>query len=246
MTDTISFIAAEGANECTVISLEEHLNIRCADIAPDEPYLLANADGLSLIADGHALRGDFSRMAARIKRTGVGSELLIKAAKIKDSAGDLTAIDATAGMGDDSFLLAAAGFHVDMYERNPIIFELLSDTVRRAADTPETAKIAANMRVHFGDSITAMRELESGYDVILLDPMFPAKQKSSLAKKKLQMIQHLESPCADEEEMFSAAVGAKPKKLVVKRPPKGAYLAGHKPDYSIKGKAVRFDVYMGR
>ena len=78
-------------------------------------------------------------------------------------------------------------------------------------------------------------------DVILLDPMFPERQKSALVKKKLQIIQKLEIPCADEAELFLAAVNAKPKKLVIKRPPKGPYLADVKPDYSISGKAVRFD-----
>ena len=86
-----------------------------------------------------------------------------------------------------------------------------------------------------------MEQAETSPDVILLDPMFPARQKSALVKKKLQMIQKLEIPCAGEAELLLAAMKAGPKKLIIKRPPKGPFLADVKPDHSITGKAVRFD-----
>ena len=41
-------------------------------------------------------------------------------------------------------------------------------------------------------------------DVILLDPMFPERRKSALIKKKFQLLQKLERPCADGEELLSA------------------------------------------
>ena len=87
----------------------------------------------------------------------------------------------------------------------------------------------------------AMKHFETTPDMILLDPMFPERQKSSLVKKKLQVIQKLEMPCTDEKELVLTAMQARPKKLIVKRPPKGPYLAGIKPDFSNGGKAVRFD-----
>ena len=89
-----------------------------------------------------------------------------------------------------------------------------------------------------------MEQTEMTPDVILLDPMFPERQKSALVKKKLQMIQKLETPCEDERALFLAAVSAAPKKLIVKRPPKGPHLADAKPDYAITGKAVRYDCYV--
>ena len=42
------------------------------------------------------------------------------------------AIDATAGMGEDAFLLAAQGYEVTLYEQNPVIAALLKDAIRRA------------------------------------------------------------------------------------------------------------------
>ncbi len=210
----------------------------------DAPQLCSDGEGLYLSSDGQVLRGDFERMLPRIKPGRLSSELLVRAAKIKDATEPLTALDATAGLGEDSFLLAASGFHVTLYERNPIIYALLCDALERALRTPELAEVAGRMTVHNGDSVAAMSALVTAPDVILLDPMFPERQKSALVKKKLQMIQKLEVPCTDEHGMLITAMRAKPRKLIVKRPPKGAYLAGIKPQYSIEGKAVRYDCFV--
>ena len=201
--------------------------------------LRLDSEGLTLCCDGQELRADFSRLLPRLK--GLSGELLVKAAKIKNADRPLTAMDATAGLGEDSFFLAAAGFRVTLFERNPIIFALLRDGLERAVRDPRLADIAARMTAVHGDSIAAMAQAESAPDVVLLDPMFPARQKSALVKKKLQIIQKLEFPCPDEREMMRAAMETGPKKLIIKRPPKGPWLAGIKPDHSMEGKAVRFD-----
>ena len=39
-----------------------------------------------------------------------------------------------------------------------------------------------------------------------------------------------------------AALEARPRKIVVKRPLKGPHLAGIKPSHSLAGKVVRYDV----
>ena len=211
-----------------------------SDASENGLILRLDSEGLALCSDGQELRGDFSRLLPRLKG-GVSKEFLVRAAKIKNADGPLTAIDATAGLGEDSFFLAAAGFHVTLYERNPVIYALLRDALERAARDPQLAEIAGRMTAVHGNSIEAMAQADPAPDVVLLDPMFPARQKSALVKKKLQMIQKLEFPCLDEQEMVRAAMQARPKKLIIKRPPKGPWLAGIKPDHSIEGKAVRFD-----
>ena len=211
---------------------------------PEGLTLQRDENGLALVYEDQVLRGDFTRMLPRLKHHNLTQELLVKASKIKD-AGDrqLIAVDATAGLGDDSLLLAAAGFQVNLYERNPVIHALLADTINRAKEHPELAEIVSRMKLHFGDSAEAMKGIDYQPDVILLDPMFPARQKNALVKKKLQMIQKLEFPCVDEAELLLTAMNAGPRKLIVKRPPKGPHLAGIKPDYATEGKAVRFDCF---
>jgi DNA-3-methyladenine glycosylase I len=84
--------------------------------------------------------------------------------------------------------------------------------------------------------------METAPDVVLLDPMFPVRQKSGLIKKKFQLLQKLEQPSADEEaELLQAALAASPRRIVIKRPLKGPYLAGRQPDYSLCGTAIRYD-----
>jgi 16S rRNA (guanine1516-N2)-methyltransferase len=74
------------------------------------------------------------------------------------------------------------------------------------------------MELIYGDSIEAMKRLSAVPDVILLDPMFPKRQKSALIKKKFQLLQQLESPCGDEEALLNAAVTAGAKRILIKRP----------------------------
>ena len=138
-------------------------------------------------------------------------------------------------------LLAAAGFEVRLYERNPVIALLLEDEIRRAADDPRLASIVARMSVTNADSVEALASLDEAPDVVLLDPMFPGKQKNAQVKKKLQLLQRLERPCDDEAALLDAALSSRAHKVIVKRPVKGPYLAGRKPSYSLAGKAVRYD-----
>lgn len=158
-------------------------------------------------------------------------------------------IDATAGLGQDSFLLAAAGFTVHMYEQDPIIAALLQDSLERAKQNKTLAPIASRMYLHEEDSVAALQKLEADTfcrkpDVIYLDPMFPERTKSAAVKKKFQLLHHLEHPCENEEELLSTAMNIRPRKIVVKRMAKGPFLAGKKPSYSIKGKSIRYDCYV--
>jgi len=210
---------------------------------PAEFVLLrAAASGLSLVCGGMEIKGDFSRLAKRARKSNLREELIVRAVKLKDIPRPHVT-DATAGLGEDSFLLAAAGCTVTLYERDPVIAALLEDALIRGKEDAQTSDICARMTLVKADSIAAMRVLETKPDVIFLDPMFPEREKSALVKKKLQLLKQLEPPCADGEELFCAAAAALPRRIVVKRPPKGPFLAGRKPDHSLTGKAVRFDCY---
>ena len=242
LNQSISLVIAPDADPAAAEHLRQRFGADAAEAAAlSDPALRLDGEGLALVSEEQVLRGDFTRMLPRLKQNLLNQELLVRTAKIKNADGPLTAVDATAGLGEDSLLLAAAGFHVRLYEHNPVIYELLADALRRAAAVPELSEIVGRMEVFHQDSVEAMAQLEIPPDVILLDPMFPARQKSALVKKKLQMIQKLEIPCAGEAELLLAAMKARPKKLIIKRQPKGPYLADVKPDHSITGKAVRFD-----
>ncbi len=214
---------------------------KTAEAGPGELILTVSPEGLALTDGKLSLKGDFSTMLPRIRRGRWQHEMLVKAVRIRGAEGTVTVLDATAGMGEDAMLLAAAGFEVHLFERDPVIAVLLEDALRRASSIPELEEITDRMHFHEGDSVKALSAREIVPDVIYLDPMFPERKKSGLIKKKFQLLQQLEHPCADEEELLGAAINAKPRKIVVKRPAKGPYLADIRPDYSIGGKTIRYD-----
>ena len=238
-----------------------------------ELKLIRTEKGLALTDGELSLRADFSELKKRLHKNNLSRELLVKAARLKrrpaggtDKAafGELPLLlDATAGFGEDSFLLAAAGFRVLLFEKDPVIAALLRDALERAGESadPAVSEPAGRMELREEDSISYMRELLektpenirpgggadpslSRPDVIFLDPMFPERKKSGLIGKKFQLLQQLEHPCENETELLEAAFSLCPKKLIVKRPLKGPYLAGIKPDYSLSGKAIRVDCFV--
>ena len=207
----LAVCARDGASDERARALAQRLQAPLvgSDELAGKLVVSVGQDGLALEHEGLQMRADLASMVPRVRHDRLGRELLVKAAKIKGHDGPLRAVDATAGLGQDALLLAAAGFETTLFEQNPVIAALLADC-----------------------------------DVVLLDPMFPERRKSASVKKKFQLLHLLELPCADEEELLFAAFAARPRKVVVKRPPKGPYLAGVKPSYSLDSKAVRYDVHV--
>ena len=119
--------------------------------------------------------------APNLHRRSQGASLLRRAVGI---GGDRVpeVLDATAGLGTDAYVLAAAGCRVVMCERHPVAATLLLDALSRARSAGgELAATAARMSLRVCDA----RSLLPGtrFDVIYLDPMFPPRHKAALAKK---------------------------------------------------------------
>ena len=193
-----------------------------SDTRNDPPALVRRPEGLTLEGGGLTLRADFETMLPRLKEDRLNRELLVRAARIRQPlSGTPTAVDATAGLGEDALLLAAAGFTVRLFERDPVIAALLEDALERAARNPALSGAVARMTLTEGDSIPYLERLTEAPDVVLLDPMFPERK--------------------DEEALLMAARRARPQKIIIKRPLKGPYLAGVRPTSSLCGRAIRYD-----
>lgn len=208
---------------------------------PEGLELRRDERGLTLVGAGMELRADLAGMARRLRPGALSRELLVRAARVRGVEAP-TAVDATAGLGEDALLLGAAGFSVTLFEKDPAIAALLRDALERAAAVPELAEAVGRMRLEETDSVAALRELPQPPDVVYLDPMFPERRKSAAVRKKFQLLHLLERPCGDESALLDAALAAGPRKVVIKRPPKGPHLAGARPSYALTGKAVRYDV----
>lgn len=241
---------AAGGDEAAASALAERMGapvVAGGDVAPEALAVRFDAEGTALARGGMMLRPDLSAMLPRIRQGRLGRELLVRAARVKGVEAPV-AVDATAGLGEDALLLAAAGFEVLLFESDPVIAALLADSLRRASASDASAlrRAAERMRIAGEDSMAGLpvlaEELTAPPDVVYLDPMFPERRKSAAVKKKFQLIHYLERPCEDEEALVRAALAANPRKIVVKRPLKGPVLAGVKPSYALAGKAIRYDV----
>ncbi|HSB96505.1 MAG TPA: class I SAM-dependent methyltransferase, partial [Spongiibacteraceae bacterium] len=90
---------------------------------------------------------DFA-VGATARRALGGAELIVKAVRGRSKQA-LSILDATAGLGRDSFVLASRGFDVVAIERDPIVAALLADGLARAqAADPAIAEIAARIALH--------------------------------------------------------------------------------------------------
>ncbi|HEC29120.1 MAG TPA: hypothetical protein ENI65_05995 [Gammaproteobacteria bacterium] len=156
-------------------------------------------------------------------------------------------IDATAGLGRDGFVLACMGCQVTMLERNPVIFELLSNGLQRAGTDPEVGDIVnRQISLIHADAIDYLGNIDpqSIPDTIYLDPMYPAREKSALVKKEMRYFHDIAGNDGDSGRLLAAAMRCKPKRIVVKRPGVAAHLDNRVPATSITSKNTRYDIYL--
>ena len=149
----------------------------------------------------------------------------------------LTVLDAMAGYGLDGLVLASLGCDVVLVERSPVVFTLLEDLVARWQSLHPSASIA----IECGDGTSCF--VDGVFDVIYLDPMFPARSKSALPGKRLQYLHELVGDEVHDVEatLLERARRAAKERVVLKRRRTDPTIGT--PDWRIVTRTVRFDVY---
>jgi len=209
-------------------------------------FLQFSDTGLELasnLADlGNPLCVEFTNGAnAHRKRFGGGKGQDIAKAVGLQKKSHINVLDATAGLGRDAFVLASLGCHVQMMERNPIVYELLNDGLERAGSDPDLHEILSRLSLLQCDAIAS--DIDP-VEVVYLDPMFPSREKSAKVKKELRYLQNIVGYDAEADQLLSWAESKAINRVVVKRPKLAPYLNGKKPTLSFTGKSGRFDVYV--
>ena len=212
--DNISILLKKGGDKALAESFANKIGAEISNTEGDGLTVLFDSKGVSLTGYKLSYQGDFDGMLRRVTEGRLLHEMLVKATKTDIE--NPIAIDATAGMGEDAFLIAANGYDVTLHEQNPVIALLLKDAIRRAKRQPVLKDIVNRMHVVEGDSVEILSNRLDPVDLIYLDPMFPGRQKSGLIGKKLQLIQKMEAPCSEEDALFDAAIKASPSKIIVK------------------------------
>ena len=159
MNERIPIVLKTDGDRAYAEALAAHLKTTLLDATPEASiWLSVDAAGLSLTDGDQAMRGDFTKLQKRLQYHNLTHELLVKATKVKGRE-KLRVIDATAGMGEDSLLLAASGCEVTLYEQDPVIAALLQDTMRRTLEEAALHEIVMRMQLVEGDSIDHLRKL---------------------------------------------------------------------------------------
>ena len=90
---------------------------------------------------------------------------------------------------------------------------------------------------------TYLHDSEQCFDVVYLDPMFPARQKSAAVKKEMAMFHHLVGEDHNDASLLQLALEHARFRVVVKRPKGAPFFAEQAPSLSQEGKSGRFDIY---
>ncbi len=224
----------------------EKLNIPLETDLTEKPDLLLgwHEEKLSLFPEGSGpVFIDFvaGKLAHRRQFGGGKKQPLARAIGLS-SKKTPNVIDATAGMGRDSFVLASLGCEVQMIERSPVIAALLEDALYRAHQDTEVSLIADRLSVICADACDYLSEAGSA-DVIYLDPMYPEKRKSAAVKKDMRALQMLVGPDQDSQRLLKIALLKAKHRVVVKRPKLAEPLEGQQSNSSISSPNTRYDIY---
>jgi 16S rRNA (guanine1516-N2)-methyltransferase len=213
---------------------------------PGDELLLRLASGRLELAEPSSRRRVHSELVAgsarpRMLRAGLRKEALARALGL--GSGTRTVLDATAGLGGDSALLAWLGAEVTAVERHPVVAALLRDGLRRAAADALFGALAGRVRVVTADARAVLAGAEPAPDAVLIDPMFPGG-RSALGRGELQLLRRLVGEDEDAGELLEAALAVAQRRVVVKRPARAAPLGGRAPHLVSRGASTRFDVYL--
>ena len=168
---------------------------------------------------------------------------LAKAVGMKSNK-NRTIVDATAGLGYDSFILASLGANVTLIERSEKSYKLLQEWINEAKEYGgHISSIVNRMYLIFGDSKNIIPKLSP--EVILVDTMYNERKKSALVKNNMRLVREIVGSDLDQIELIKIALECAKNRVVVKQP---RYSEPNdeirKYSHQILGKTVRYDVYM--
>lgn len=205
----------------------------------------------TMAGEGGAVYVDFVRgqCGFRRRRGGGLQQPLARAVALRGHPG-LSILDATPGLGQDSFVLASLGGVVRMVERSPVVTALLADGLSRLAShetryhTPPLALTVMQADAKEVLASWGMFSPDMPPEVVYLDPMYPHRHGSALVKKEMRRLRLVVGDDLDAPDLLAAALSCARRRVVVKRPRLAPALSGPPPTMAICSKNTRFDIYI--
>ena len=127
-------------------------------------------------------------VARRLQRVDSSGEVLKKV--FGKNLKNKNYFDATPGLGVDSMIALKLGLNVYACEKNPIVYLLLLDGLKRYF--LENRSEEERYKLEFGDSLINFRSFKDGlFDIVYVDLMFEASTKKSKSKKGMETLKML-------------------------------------------------------
>lgn len=251
LTTTVAVGSSPLGDQMVARQLADELGVRWLGVVKPKqvrefPVLLYMDDeGLALQLTGKGapgpVRAEFvtGKMGYRREHGGGTGQLVARAVGLQKTRAQLHVLDATAGLGQDAFVLASLGCRLTLLERNPVIHALLADGLARAVLNIDCAPLVAQMQLEAGSSIDWLENAgREAADVVYLDPMFPHRDKAALVKKEMQVFRQVVGDDDDSEQLLAAALACASYRVVVKRPGRRLRWRGRSPLRGSKAKVA--------
>lgn len=181
-------------------------------------------------------------------------QLFCKAVGLNPAHKNPIAVDATAGLGTDSFLLAALGYQVLAIERQAEIASMLQVALVKVQQSDsDHSVLAKRISVLHADARTILNDsknLDPAIHLIYLDPMFTARRKSALNRLALRTLAAITGKDDDADELLHISLKASNalpscKRVIVKRRRLAPQLSSRiAPNHQLYGRSIRYDIYM--
>ena len=219
------------------IELSKKYNVSLLNSESAETYI--SIDDQSILHFGNnKLENSFSKgkFSARISQ--YQGETLLKKAIGWQSTVQKHILDATGGLGHDSFILALLGQKITVLEKNMGLCILIEEALHNLPNLPYFNDAKNNISIINNDSRAFLSSAEN-FDVVYIDPMFNSEKKLKRTKQMEFLDNYLEEHDDPSAEFYESNF----KRLVIKKELRATSSIKDCSALSFRGSSIRYDIY---
>ena len=217
--------------------LSKKYNISLLDSKSAETYLFL--DDQSILHSGsNKLENSFTSGKFSTRISQYQGENLLKKAIGWQSKIQKHILDATGGLGHDSFIFALLGQKITLLEKNIGLCILIEEALHNLPNLPYFKNAKNNISIINSDSRAFLSSAEN-FDVIYIDPMFNSKKKL----KRTKQMEFLDNYLNEYDDPSAEFYESNFKRLVIKKELRATSSIKDCSALSFRGSSVRYDIY---
>tara|TARA_B100000575_G_C23135908_1_gene659857 strand:+ start:2303 stop:3040 length:738 start_codon:yes stop_codon:yes gene_type:complete len=216
----------------------EKFKLQVATTKPKSSYIHISND-TSLNFSGKRIKNNFNKGAFRNRIIKYQTEHLLKKAIGHKEYISQKILDTTGGLGHDAFLLSLLGHHLTVIEENKGLCVLFEEALRNLPQEEYFEEAKSKIKI-LNDNSENYKDRLYGYDTVYVDPMFATKTRAARSGN----IALLRNYLGDQDDISKSLINGNFKRMAIKRPSGYFNELPIKPDLTIKGKAIIFEVFL--